>query len=76
MVDKKQSYGFLKSHDWFGHPIGFNFEGSENHNTALGGCCSILIKILMLVYVVLNVKKLVWNEDDNITTQMFYEDML
>lgn len=72
----KKKREFLKSHDWFGHPIGFNFEGSETHNTALGGCFSILIKILMFVYIVLNIKKLVWKEDDNITTQIFFEDML
>jgi hypothetical protein len=59
----------------FGHPIGLNFEGADSHNTALGGCCSVLIKIAIAVYVFINVKKLVLKEDDNIITQIYYEEL-
>ena len=65
----------MKKHDLFGHEIGLNFEGFSTHNTALGGCCSILIKISIFVYVVLNIKKLVLSEDDNIITQIYYEEL-
>jgi hypothetical protein len=59
----------------FGHQIGFNFEGLETHNTAFGGCCSIFIKLAITVYVFLNVKKLLFAEDDTIVTQVFYMEM-
>lgn len=59
----------------FGHQFGLNFEGLGTHNTAIGGCCSIIIKIAIAVYVFLNVKKLLYKEDDNILTQIYYEDI-
>lgn len=64
----KERQGFMKHYDMFGHHIGVNFEGGDTHNTALGGCCSIMIKLCIFVYVVMNVKKLVLREDDNIVT--------
>ena len=47
-LNGREHQGFMKQHDMFGHPIGFNFEGYETHNTAFGGCCSILIKLELL----------------------------
>ena len=34
----------------------------------MGGCCSIAVNIAMFVYIIINLKKLVLKEDDNITT--------
>ena len=59
----------------FGHQIGFNFEGYETHNTTFGGFCSILIKIAISVYVFINIKKLIFAEDDTIRTEVFYMEM-
>ena len=64
--DKKEKNEFLKKQDWFGHPISFNFEGSETHNTALGGCCSIIVKIVVFIYIIMKIKILVFRENDTI----------
>ena len=74
-LNGREHQGFMKQHDMFGHPIGFNFEGYDTHNTAFGGCCSILIKIAISVYVFLNCKKLIFAEDDTVVTQVFYQEM-
>ena len=60
---------YIKSHDYFGHRIEFNFNKTgSSHNTFIGGSVSILIKMAILSYIYLLVKKLVNNEDDKNTT--------
>ena len=56
---------YIKTHDLFGHKIELNFnKKGSSHNTLIGGVFSILIKMVMLIYIYLLVKKLVNNEDD------------
>ena len=67
-----KKYSYIKSNDMFGHPIELNFnkEGSSK-NTFLGGIVSICLKILLLVYVVLNVKRMILAESDDMMSEKF-----
>ena len=57
---------YIKSHDLLGHRVALNFNRKgEHHNTLCGGFTSILIKMLMLSYVAILVKKLILKEADN-----------
>jgi len=57
----------IKSKDMFGHTINLNFnKQGDTHQTVIGGFLSILIKVAITVYVILNVKKLVRYEDDRL----------
>ena len=42
---------FIKSQDSLGYPIQLTFRGGHKgtYNTLLGGCCSMLIKVLLLI---------------------------
>lgn len=57
---------FIKDQDYFGHPVllNFNRKGST-HSTLCGGLISILINAFMVLYLVINVDKLVNRKDDN-----------
>ena len=55
--------------------MGFNVAGSATHNTWLGGCCSIIVKVVIWIYIFLNFKKLVLLEGDNIITQFYYSEL-
>ena len=61
----------LREWDWFGHTIALNFnrEG-ETHNTAIGGCCSINLRIAVLIYFIVNLNKLLFKEEDDINYAM------
>ena len=72
-VLKKQSW--ITQQDMFGYHPGLNVDGNETHNTAIGGCCSIFVKVLIWFYVFLNFKKMVRIEGDTIITENHYIDM-
>ena len=68
MYLKRFSKG-LKNQDIFGHVIHFNFKSQgETYNTCIGGLFSIIIYVGMTLYVGWNVKKLIFLEDDTIST--------
>lgn len=49
----------------FGHEIHLNFnKDGKQHKTVVGGACSVTIKLIMLIYVALNVKRLLLHEDN------------
>jgi hypothetical protein len=56
----------------FGHPIQLNFN-REGHtkNSFIGGVVSICLKIAMFVYVIINIKKLILSEDDDLMSEEF-----
>lgn len=57
---------FVRSQDFFGHTICLNFDrAGETHNTVIGGTISVIVRVFITFYVLLNVKKLLWFEDDN-----------
>ena len=70
---------YIKTHDLFGHKIELNFNRKgSSHNTIIGGAMSILIKVIMTTYIFLLVKKLINNEDDQIssvTTSVNLQDL-
>lgn len=58
---------FIKELDMFGHDVRLNFNRKGyTHKTFLGGLVSLFIKTAIFLYVVLNVRKLLFAEDDKI----------
>ena len=47
---------FIKDRDMFGHPIGLTLKGDDTYNTLIGGFFSIVINIMILIYMVLNLR--------------------
>ena len=44
---------FIKTKDVFGHPIQLVFNQKGNtHNTLIGGICSIVMQIIIILYLV------------------------
>ena len=59
---------FLQKKDKFGHPVGLNWNGGgPSFNTTLGGLASYIIFLLNLVYLALNLKKLIAREGAQIS---------
>ena len=49
----------------FGHTINLNFnKEGDSHKTFIGGCFSIFIKTAIFLYVFMNMKKMIFHEDD------------
>ena len=58
----------IKEFDMFGHDVRLNFNrNGDTHKTILGGIVSLFIKTAIFLYVVLNVRKLVFALDDKIS---------
>ena len=54
----------------FGHTIRLNFrQKGDSHNTIIGGIFSIIVKLALVLYVALNVKKMLMHEDDKYLTE-------
>ena len=61
----------LRSNDMFGHTINLNFnKEGDSHQTVLGGFFSIFIRIAMFIYVTMNIKKMLFHEDDSNFTEV------
>ena len=60
----------ITDQDMFGHTINLNFNRKgSTYKTCFGGCCSIIINILMFIYVMMNLKKLFFKGDNKYSTQ-------
>lgn len=60
----------------FGHVIQLNFNGNSSaQKTLLGGIVSIFIKVTMIIYVFLNLKKMMLYEDNKLVTQLKYTNL-
>jgi hypothetical protein len=67
-VNSKGLRKFLQKKDKFGNPIVFNWNGGGgSFNTTLGGLASYIIFTLNLIFLGLNLKKLVMREGALIT---------
>jgi len=67
---------FIKKFDMFGHIINLNFNGEgDKHKTTVGGIFSIIIKVGMTIYIVFNVLKLAYRDDDTIVTMQKTDDL-
>ena len=66
---------YIKSHDLFGHKVEltFNKDGSE-HKTLFGGFVSIFIKTFLLWYTTTLFIKMIFHQDDKITTTNYTQD--
>ena len=63
---------WIACHDLFGHQIHLNLNGKQKHNTVLGGVCSLVIKILFLIFLI-NRVIILFDRDgsyDTISTQI------
>ena len=60
----------IREHDMFGHVVNLNFDQrGDSHKTTCGGCGSLLLKGFLTLYIFLNIKKLIWKENDtNLST--------
>lgn len=59
---------FLQKKDKFGHPVGLNWNGGGgSFNTTLGGVASYIIFLLNMVFLGLNLKKLIGREGAQIS---------
>jgi hypothetical protein len=66
----------VAEYDMFGHVIALNFKREgDSHKTAIGGMFSFVIKLAMTLYVLMNLKKMFWNEDDSNSTEYNLEDL-
>ena len=55
----------IKTYDWFGNPIGLNFDKAGLiHKTALGGAFTILIRLCINIYALFLLKALQLREED------------
>ena len=75
---KNDNYGpvrsWIRDNDFFGHQVHFNFDrNGDSHKTLFGGCYSLFIKLFILSYFYVNVRKLFFHIDDgNSTTVGLY----
>jgi hypothetical protein len=51
MSSKNKCSEWLSSKDEFGDTVGLTFKNESNHGTALGGVCSIFMKLLILTFI-------------------------
>ena len=59
----------IRDQDMFGHVITFNFnKKGDAHNTTIGGCFSIIIKMGLLAYWILCFKRMIMQERDETIT--------
>ena len=62
---------WVRDHDMFGHQIVLNFnKNGDSHTTFIGGFFSIIVKVVMGVYVYMNLMKLFNLEDAAIETKI------
>jgi hypothetical protein len=68
---KEKIKSFVRGQDLFGHPINLNFDRhGETFNTYIGGTCSILLKILLVIYVSFNFLKMYNSNGDEKSNNM------
>lgn len=59
--------GQIRSQDFFGHQISLNFDRKgDRHNTIIGGCFSIFIRLFIAWYVILKLLTLFQHGDDSV----------
>ena len=59
----------IRNRDWFGNPVSLSFnKKGGTHNTTIGGLASIAVNCALAFYIYLNFRKLVFYEDDKIST--------
>ena len=65
---------YVKSHDLFGHEVKFQINGQEKtYKTMWGGTLSIIIKLVFILYVAMNLKKMILHEDN---VELFYTELI
>ena len=55
---------WLKNNDMFGYEININFDKQgPAHKTEIGGIVSVIIKVVIFAYIILNLKILILGEN-------------
>ena len=58
----------------FGHPIQLNFnKEGPSKNSFIGGIVSICLKIALLIYIGLNIKRMFLSENDDLMEETFLQ---
>lgn len=66
---------FLKRQDLFGLPVQLHFnKKGPSHRTLMGGLVSILIKLFMAFYIFIMFKKMIFFEDNKLSTVTSSQD--
>lgn len=61
----------IRGQDVFGHHVSLNFnKEASKHTTVLGGIMSIIVKVTMVLFTLLLLKRLAFYEDDKISIQL------
>ena len=59
----------IAEQDMFGHVITCNFaKKGETHGTIAGGCFSVLVKIILVIYIYVCFKRMINQESDTMIT--------
>jgi hypothetical protein len=61
--------------DQYGHSITVNYRGAQKFKTIYGSIVSIFVMTLIMTYTGLRFKKLVLNEEPNVSKNMIIEEM-
>ena len=63
----KKIRNFLRDRDDFGHPVVLNFNrNGDTFTTVIGGCLSMLVNIIMVLFFVYKSWVLIYNQNDSI----------
>ena len=63
------------SQDMFGHPVNFSFnKKGVQHKTAIGGCCSLIIRAILAVYAGVLLKRMLYLEGNTNETFILTEE--
>ena len=61
----------IKQNDMFGHSIKLNYNlKGDSHHTLIGGLFSILVRLCLALYVLMNFKKMILREEDRNFTEI------
>ena len=61
---------FIRRRDMFGAPVQLTHDGSASYKTTFGGCLSLLLKLVLIIYTMLKFKEIIGEEDWMIEQQV------
>ena len=73
---KDRIKNLIEDHDMFGHEVNLNFnKAGYTHNTLIGGLFSVLIKIFMIGYIAILVKRMTLSEANDHSCEDYLIDL-
>ena len=66
----------IVEYDLFGHVITFNFRNQgQTYKTFIGGVVSILVRLIMSMYIMVNLSKMIFHQDDKLLSVVVATDV-